>query len=71
MELLNFRSEDVKTRVELEKQQQLIPRREVEGWLKEVGDVQNEVDAILREGGLVFFSEAVIIFGRATTLERE
>ncbi|KAJ9682727.1 hypothetical protein PVL29_018623 [Vitis rotundifolia] len=53
MELLNFRSEDVKTRVELEKQQQLIPRREVEGWLQEVGDVQNEVDAILEEGGLV------------------
>ncbi|RVW77090.1 Disease resistance protein RPS5 [Vitis vinifera] len=53
MELLNFRSEDVKTRVELEKQQQLIPRREVEGWLQEVGDVQNEVNAILEEGGLV------------------
>ncbi|RVW62396.1 Disease resistance protein RFL1 [Vitis vinifera] len=50
MELLNHRSEDVKTRVELGQQQQMTPRREVEGWLQAVGEEESEVAAILREG---------------------
>ncbi|XP_034680452.1 disease resistance protein RFL1-like isoform X1 [Vitis riparia] len=50
MELLNLRSEDVKTRVELGKQQQMTPRREVEGWIQDVGEEESEVAAILREG---------------------
>ena len=50
MELLNLRSEDVKTRVELGKQQQMTPRREVEGWLQDVGEEESEVAAILQEG---------------------
>ncbi|KAL6333960.1 hypothetical protein AAG906_000011 [Vitis piasezkii] len=50
MELLNLRSEDVKTRVELGKQQQMTPRREVEGWLQGVGEEKIEVAAILQEG---------------------
>ncbi|KAJ9682719.1 hypothetical protein PVL29_018615 [Vitis rotundifolia] len=50
MELLNLRSEDVKTRVELGKQQQMTPRREVEGWLQGVGEEKIEVAAVLQEG---------------------
>ncbi|XP_034680458.1 probable disease resistance protein At1g61310 [Vitis riparia] len=50
MELLNLRSEDVKRRVELGKQQQMTPRREVEGWLQDVGEEESEVAAILHEG---------------------
>ena len=47
MELLNLRSEDVKTRVELGKQQHMTPRREVEDWLQGVGEEKIEVAAIL------------------------
>ncbi|KAL6334263.1 hypothetical protein AAG906_014661 [Vitis piasezkii] len=50
MELLNLRSEDVKTRVEVGKQQQMTPRKEVEGWLHGVGEEKIEVAAILQEG---------------------
>ncbi|KAJ9682721.1 hypothetical protein PVL29_018617 [Vitis rotundifolia] len=50
MELLNLRSEDVRTRVELGKQQQMTTRREVEGWLQDVGREKSEVAAILQEG---------------------
>ena len=49
-DLLNRRSEDVRTRVELGMQQQMTTRREVEGWLQDVGKEESEVAAILREG---------------------
>lgn len=50
MELLNLRSEDVRTRVELGKQEHMTTRREVECWLQDVGKEESEVAAILREG---------------------
>ncbi|KAJ9682722.1 hypothetical protein PVL29_018618 [Vitis rotundifolia] len=50
MELLNLRSEDVKTRVEVEKQQQMTPIRVVERWLAVVGVEKITVAAILQEG---------------------
>ena len=31
----------------------MTPRREVEGWLQDVGEEKNEVDAILQERDLV------------------
>ena len=46
MKLLNLRSQDVKSRC----QQHMTPTREVAGWLEDVGEENNEVDAILKEG---------------------
>ncbi|RVW28695.1 putative disease resistance protein [Vitis vinifera] len=53
MERLNLRSEDVKSRLELEQREQMIPLREVQGWLCDIGDLKNEVDAILQEADLL------------------
>ncbi|KAL6333968.1 hypothetical protein AAG906_000019 [Vitis piasezkii] len=53
MKRLNLRSEDVKSRLELEEREQMIPLREVQGWLCDVGDLKNEVDAILQEADLL------------------
>ena len=51
MEQLNLRSQDVKKTVELElANQHMTLRREVGGWLEDVGEENNEVDAILKEG---------------------
>ncbi|KAJ9682718.1 hypothetical protein PVL29_018614 [Vitis rotundifolia] len=50
MELLNLRSEDIKTTVELEEQQQMTTRMEVEGWLRVVAEEKIRVAAILQEG---------------------
>ena len=47
---LNNLSEDVKTRVEIAEQQQMIRRREVDGWLNGVEKMVNEVDEILQSG---------------------
>ena len=68
MERLNLRSEDVKSRLELEQREQMIPLREVQGWLCDIGDLKNEVDAILQEADLLLFWEAVVISGQNTTL---
>ena len=53
MKRLNLRSEDVKRRLELEEREQMIPLREVQGWLCDGGDLKNEVDAILQEADLL------------------
>ena len=49
VELKNV-SEDVKRRVDLEEQQQMRRRSEVDGWLQRVEEMENEVTEILREG---------------------
>ena len=49
MQRLDRRLEDVKGRLELEKQKQMIPLREVEDWFNCVDDLKSEVDAILQE----------------------
>ena len=53
MQRLDFQCEDVKSRLELEQREQMIPLREVQGWLCDVGDLKNEVDAILQEADLL------------------
>ncbi|KAJ9682726.1 hypothetical protein PVL29_018622 [Vitis rotundifolia] len=53
MQRLDFRSEDVKRRLELEQREQMIPLREVQSWLCDVGDLKNEVDAILQGADLL------------------
>ncbi|KAL6335018.1 hypothetical protein AAG906_023823 [Vitis piasezkii] len=48
--LLLILHEDVKRRVDLEEQQQMRRRSEVDGWLQRVEEMENEVTEILREG---------------------
>ena len=47
---LKNRGEDVRRRVELAEQQQMMRRREVDGWLLNVEVIESEVSRVLQEG---------------------
>ncbi|KAL6334358.1 hypothetical protein AAG906_014759 [Vitis piasezkii] len=62
---------DVKTRVEVGKQEHMTTSREVGGWLQDVGKEESEVAAILREGDGALEKECLGRYSIAYRLPRD